>query len=488
MLQKTGIALLTGASLAISACVTAAPPPQLAAEEPYLFEPRNGDRVEAFKGTFEVPENRADPNSRMITLGYVRFPSTNPNPGAPIVYLAGGPGGTGVGTAQGRRFPLFMKLRGVADVIAFDQRGTGLSNHLQDCETDLAYPLDKPLFEDAITALYQHAARQCKEFWAANDNDISAYNTLESARDLDDLRAALGAEKINLWSISYGTHLAMAAVKIMDERVDRIVMTGAEGLHQTVKLPKRTDEFYGRIQSAIDQDPAAKAVYPDIAAMMRRVHAKLDADPAVVEIEGEGGAPITLVFGKADMQLLSAFSSADPRNVAQVLALYLAVDARQYEPAAALLYRYLRSGTLELSPMSTAMDIASGISDDRLALVREQAKAGLVGSFLNFPMPHIKDALPELDLGEEFRSLPYSNTPTLLLTGMLDGRTYPDSQAEAVAGFSDVTQIYVENAGHNLFMSDPEIGERIFQFLSGEQVSEGTIVLPLPDFTAPLQN
>ena len=64
-------------------------------------------------GTFEVPENRSDPNSRKIKIGFVRFKSTSATPGDPIVYLAGGPGGTGVGTAQGPRFPLFMALREV---------------------------------------------------------------------------------------------------------------------------------------------------------------------------------------------------------------------------------------------------------------------------------------------------------------------------------------------------------------------------------------
>ena len=77
----------------------------------YEFEASNGTKVEAEKGTFLVPENRSDPNTRQIEIGFVRFRSTSENPGAPIVYLAGGPGGTGVGTARRWRFPLFMAMR-----------------------------------------------------------------------------------------------------------------------------------------------------------------------------------------------------------------------------------------------------------------------------------------------------------------------------------------------------------------------------------------
>ena len=477
----TNTLLFVGSCAILSGCAStslqAAPK-----EDAYLFEPNEGEAVEALRGSFEVPENRADPNSRMITLQYVKFPTSNPDPGAPIVYLSGGPGGSGVRTARGRRYPLFMALTEVADVIAFDQRGTGWSNDLPECETDISYPLDKALEVGAALAMYEQAAAFCLTQWSEADFDLAGYNTAESARDLDDLRRHLGAEKINLWSISYGTHLTMAAVKIMDDRIDRIVMTGAEGLHQTVKLPARTDAFFGRIQDAINGDPAAKAIYPDIAGLMRRVYAKLETEPVSVEIEGPDDAALTLTYGKIDMQMMTAFAIADPSNTARILSLFLAVDAGQYSAAAPLIYRFLRSGTVDLSPMSTAMDVASGISDERLALVEKQAETALVGSFLNFPMPHLKDAFGDLDLGEDFRSMPTSTTPTLLLTGTLDGRTYPKSQAEAVAGFSDVTQVYVENAGHNLFMSSPEVGERIVDFLSGAEANPEAIALPLPDF------
>src|SRR4051812_12553132 len=88
---------------------------------PYVFTNSKGEKVDAELGTFLVPENRSDPDSAKIELAFVRFKSTSKNPGNPIVYLAGGPGGSGVGTAKGSRFPLFMAMREVADVIAYDQ-------------------------------------------------------------------------------------------------------------------------------------------------------------------------------------------------------------------------------------------------------------------------------------------------------------------------------------------------------------------------------
>jgi len=93
--------------------------------KPYTFENDKKEKVDAEFGTLLVPENRSNLQSNLIELAFVRFKSTAKNPGPPIVYLAGGPGGSGIFTAKGSRFPLFMALREIADVIAFDQRGTG---------------------------------------------------------------------------------------------------------------------------------------------------------------------------------------------------------------------------------------------------------------------------------------------------------------------------------------------------------------------------
>ena len=99
-------------------------PPSLTVT-PYAFKAPDGSTIDAELGAFEVPERRANPASRRITLRFVRFRSTAAKPGAPIVYLAGGPGASGIRTAAGPRFPLFMALRALGDVIALDQRGVG---------------------------------------------------------------------------------------------------------------------------------------------------------------------------------------------------------------------------------------------------------------------------------------------------------------------------------------------------------------------------
>src|SRR5215203_1977353 len=93
--------------IAIAACAAPAPRPTYRGK-PYQFERTSGERIAAELGEIEVPEDRDQPASRRIKLRFVRFASTAPRPGSPIIYLAGGPGGSGIQSARGARFPVFM--------------------------------------------------------------------------------------------------------------------------------------------------------------------------------------------------------------------------------------------------------------------------------------------------------------------------------------------------------------------------------------------
>src|SRR5690606_12765533 len=156
------------------------------------FTAAGGETAEAFRGGFDVPENRSDPESRTIPIRYVRFPATGPNPGSPIVYLAGGPGGPGIGTARGDRFPLFLAMREFGDVIALDQRGVGESSTAPSCRSEESLASDKVWSDAEIAAFFRRAAEQCGAFWAEQGIDVAGYTTAESARDLEDLRRHLG--------------------------------------------------------------------------------------------------------------------------------------------------------------------------------------------------------------------------------------------------------------------------------------------------------
>src|SRR5215216_1218916 len=92
--------------------------------KPFTFTSGAGDTLTADSARVIVPENRAHSTGRTIQIAVVRIRSTAARPGAPIIYLAGGPGGAGISGTRGELFPTVLALRGVSDVILFDQRGT----------------------------------------------------------------------------------------------------------------------------------------------------------------------------------------------------------------------------------------------------------------------------------------------------------------------------------------------------------------------------
>jgi pimeloyl-ACP methyl ester carboxylesterase len=255
--------LLLVVSFLLTVSVSAQPKAGTLKVKPYTFENDKKEKVDAEFGTLLVPENRSNPDSNLIEVAFVRFKSTSKNPGPPIVYLAGGPGGSGIGTATGSRFPLFMALREIGDVIAYDQRGTGYAKPNLGCYDRLALPLDvAPTREAAIKEMRENAA-SCKSYWRDIQRvDLTGYNTNESADDLEDLRKALGVNQISLWSISYGTHLAFATMRRHPKSIHRAILAGTEGPDHTYKLPSNIQKHLEDLAAVIKADPEIGKRFP----------------------------------------------------------------------------------------------------------------------------------------------------------------------------------------------------------------------------------
>ena len=455
-------------------------------EQAIVFKTMDNKTTDAYQGYIEVPENRNNVNSRLIPVKYVRFPAKGNENGSPIIYLSGGPGGSGIDTAKypNFRYPLFMALREFGDVIALDQRGTGASNTMPKCISSQTLPLKKKLTQDLVTEIYRKSGDECVEFWQQQGVDILGYTTAQSALDLDDLRMHFEAEKVTLWGISYGSHLALSAMKGLEGKIDKVVIASAEGLNQTVKLPAETDAYFARLQTAINTQKSAREAYPDIIKLMRRVHKKLDQSPIKVSIPQQDGTSTDMLFQKMHLQIIASSMIADPhRGVKHLLMLYKTLDQGITVALIEILKRgYFDNQAISFNAMSFAMDIASGITDERLALVNEQAKTSLLGLALNFPMPQLNKSVKGLDLGDNFRVNPVSDIPTLLLTGTLDGRTYINEQKLATKGLSNLTQVHIINGGHNVFMVSPEVTQVIKSFLNNEEVKTKSITIDLPDF------
>jgi len=444
---------------------------------PFRFKGWQGQETDAEWGFLEVPEDRRDPGSRKIRLSYVRFASTAAKPGPPIVYLAGGPGGMGTRAAAGPRFPIFMALREVADVIAFDQRGTGLSNAIPARPASTRPP---PEFTQAgLTSYFREGFQSAWADWTKAGVAMTGYNTEQNADDIDDLRRHLGAEEVDLWGISYGSHLALSMLKRHGDRVGRVALASLEGQDQTVKRPAQTDALLRHVDTLLGADPVARAAVPDLPALMRRVHAKLEAQPVLMQVK-LNGAPGEIRVGGFLIQLIAGGLIANPNTLSMLPGLYLALDAGKTDRLAPFLGDV--ADWLSIGGMPEATDLASGISPGRLALVRREAKAAVLGEALNFPMPQLLGAVAGVDLGEGFRASMRIDHPALLVAGTLDGRTPLGEQDEVAAQFQRKSRVIVENAGHNVFEAHPDVQALLVRFFRGEAVADTRLALPPPKF------
>lgn len=435
--------------------------------EPTTFKLADGTDLPVERGTFSVPEDRNDPRSRRIDIGFIRFKSTSPKPGAPIVYLAGGPGGSGVATARGPRQPVFLALRAVADVIALDQRGVGLSNHIPPCTARRKLDPAVPLTEAGLTAYHRETLDHCLAQWRSAGVAVKGYTTEQSADDIEALRVALGAKTVDLWGISYGTHLAFATMRRHPKSIGRVALASAEGMDQTVKLPAHLDSTFARIER----------LAPGLTARMRRSNARFDSAPQTFTLP-KGGPSF-----RADsfpLRMMAGILPKNPDGIAQLAGAYQALEAGQTQALAPLVYGFFFKDPLTMSGMPELMDVASGITDARLALVRRQAPASLLGTATNFPMPQLRGAVPGLDLGDDFRREIRSGIPVLLLSGDLDVRTPLEEQAEATAGLKRLHRILVRNGGHDLFEAHPGVPAILAGFFSGRKVTVTELALPEP--------
>ena len=455
--------------------------------KPYTFENFKGEKVESEFGTLLVPENRSNPESNLIELAFVRFKSTAKNPGPPIVYLAGGPGGSGIGTATGSRFPLFMALREIGDVIAFDQRGTGYAKPNLGCYERLAMPLDVVPSRAAAVEELRKNARGCIEYWRDVQRvDLTGYNTNESADDLEDLRKALGAKQISLWSISYGTHLALTTIRRHPQSIHRAILAGTEGPDHTYKLPGNVQKHLADLAAVIKADPEIGKQIPDFLGLMKSVFDRLDAQPQTVEITDQRTKQnVKVIVNKFVLQYIVA-NNIGTTVTANFPALFYRASKGDFTNPAQVWLNITRQGIG--SAMSFMMDCASGQTSARREQIAREAKETLLEDISNFPFPEICEEWKAPDLGDQFRSPVTANVPVLFISGTLDARTPVSNAEEYRKGFANSTHIIIEGAVHSdpLFLSSPKIKDGMIEFLKGQPVTE-TKIAGEPMKFAPLQ-
>lgn len=227
----------------------------------------------ALCGVLTVPEDWGRPGGRELTLRVVVLPATGPRALPPLYHFEGGPGLPASIAAE------FYATAGAAyrrhrDVVLLDQRGTGGSAPLS-CPVFVTHPLVPVLDPPTVAACRVRLGEGA---------DLARYGTAEAVRDVEQLRAALGHDKIDLIGLSYGTRVAQEYARAQPQRVRAMALLSPVSPED--KLPAtfgpNAAAVLGALAQRCRQDKACRAAIPDLARDIALLRGRLAGGPVAV--------------------------------------------------------------------------------------------------------------------------------------------------------------------------------------------------------------
>ncbi|MFI7399428.1 alpha/beta hydrolase [Streptomyces sp. NPDC049541] len=179
--------------------------------------------------TLEVPMDYGHPGGPTIDIAVSRIPAEKPSArrGA-LLLVPGGPGGDSLDDPSGKGQKLPQGVRDAYDLIGFAPRGNAPSTSVS-CgleHRDLAVTALRPWpGPDGSVDRNMATARRMADACARNGGELLRHiSTVDNARDIDRIRAALGDRKLSAWGVSYGTYVAAVYAQLFPQRTDRIVL------------------------------------------------------------------------------------------------------------------------------------------------------------------------------------------------------------------------------------------------------------------------
>lgn len=433
---------------------TAAPPTPTPAPPPELLPRFEADKcvftldrtqVEGRNincGYLIVAEQHGQPNSKTIRLPVAILKASGTSQEPPLIYLQGGPGGQadsviaafGDGTPQ-RNLPVRALLAN-RDIVFFDQRGAGGAQPLLSCRelNDVAdQSWQNILTTEEENRLNAEALIQCRDRLTGEGNNLAAYNSAENAADVNDLRMALGYDKVDLYGISYGTRLALTVVRDFPQGVRSVILdsTYPPQIDGFVDPSVSFDRALNLVFKACDADPTCFRAFPDIKATFSKVVSQLNTSPAIVQVRKPRSRQTydVPVNGKQFVNML--FNTLYSPSYIQIMPLLISqVQRGNYEVLRVMLPYYVgRSGE-----NSQGMYYSVQCNDEgpfsNLNALRKAAGTLLPEIRDNFAVPQelVYDVCPKWPLRKAapIENLPVrSSIPTLILAGEYDPITPP---------------------------------------------------------------
>lgn len=399
-------------------------------------------------GTFEVYENRATKKGRKISLNILLLPATGAKREPdPLVYFAGGPGSAATEDAIGFA-PEFAKIREHRDLLFVDQRGTGRSHPLNcvffnpdDLQSYLGYffPLED--------------VRKCRPQLEAKA-DLKLYTTDIAIDDMDEIRAALGYEKLNLFGGSYGTRAALTYLKRYPQHVRTATLQGVApaNAYMPGDFPLHLERALNGViaECAVDED--CNKAFPKLKEESQVLLAQLIKGPVEVEVEKpQSKERVKVKLSRDLMAEAIRYMLYHPVPASRVpLIIHLAAQGN-FVPLTqtALQYRKFLVGS-----DSNGMYLSVTCAEDLPWIKPGEGERMAANTFLgDYRLRQQRAACalwPRAEVERDYAEPVRADVPVLILTGEWDPVTPPSNGDAITKGLKHSLHIVVPHGAHAL--------------------------------------
>jgi pimeloyl-ACP methyl ester carboxylesterase len=407
---------------------------EIVGRKPCLYERDDAEYV-AECGALVVPENRSEPDSRLIVLPVIRVHALTDSPAEPILWLAGGPGESNMES------PNLTGLIEDRDIVMVGYRGMDGSVVLECPEMARAITgVADDLLSEASIANFGDAMTQCADRLQAEGVDLDGYSIPEVVEDMEAARTVLGYERVNLLSGSYGTRVAMIYSWMYPDSLYRSVMIAVNPPGHFVFEPDVVDAQIAYDDELCARDSECSTRTDDLAETVRNVSHNMP--------ERWLGIPID----RGKVRFITPFMLFHRETAATVFDVYLAAEGGDSSGLAllSLAYDFMIPSIVNLGDF-----VARGIIDydpERDWITDMDPPSSILGSptsLLIGTAAQQSGGWPVAPMPNEFREVQPSKVETLLVSGRIDYSTPSQFAAEELLpALKNGEQVILSEFGH----------------------------------------
>ncbi len=424
----------------------------------------------ALCGKHQVYENRSAKSGRVIALNLVVLPALSSEPKAePVFYLTGGPGQGAARIAGAGEDAIMRELRRERDLVFVDMRGTGDSNGLQ-CD----FPIDRGHVQSLFGELFDPAVIQLCREKLERIADLKFYNSSLAIDDLDDIRLALGYNKINLYGISHGSQAALEYLRRYPDHVRSAVLTGVAtpAMKIPLQFARGADQAMAKLFNDCAGDESCNAAFPNLQAKFAQLLRSFDSGTInfqVLHPSSKVMQSVTLARGVFAVRLLTLLYSH--RTVSLLPLILDHASQGNWLPFVQVISRSAAPGEFRVYLGAYLSATCSGslpfIDEAEVA----RATAGtFMGAYRTRRHQQACAHWPRGEIDAEYFQPVQAVTPVLMLSGDIDPATPAEFGAQALTTLPNGRQVSLRNTPHSY--TSPCARSLIVEFIASGSAKE----------------